>query len=81
MSSCLEMNAAAISAVVHLSEYGTRVLMLNGIAITGRIAGKYVVGARSLGDNAGTAKSSDSLFNTVYLLHGRGGSPGGSVLS
>ena len=27
MYSCLEMNTAAISAVVHLSEYGTRVLM------------------------------------------------------
>jgi hypothetical protein len=56
MYSCLEMNTAAISAVVHLSEYGTRVLKLNGITITGRIAGKYVVGARK------GANGADAIF-------------------
>jgi hypothetical protein len=53
---CPEMNTAVISAVVHLSEYGTRVLMLNGLATTERIAGKYVVGTRK-GDNG-----ADSIF-------------------
>lgn|GEM_PF-6307802 len=53
---CPEMNTAAISAVVHLSEHGTRVLMLNGLATIGYIFGKYVVGTRKGGNGA------DSIF-------------------
>jgi hypothetical protein len=47
MSWYLEMNTAAISAVVRLWEHGSRRFILNGIATTGRIAGKYVIGTRN----------------------------------